>query len=159
MKIFNSTVMFIVITIVGANCANENSKQGMVSSAYGGGSYSSGSSPTYSAPASASAQSTSYGGSSAPSYSAPAAPAPSQSYGGSSSSYAAGAPAYTPQVAPVYTPASYSAPPCPKNYLFSCQPSLSPVGCSSPSSGGYGSAASYSQYVPSYVLPPLGYGY
>lgn len=39
------------------------------------------------------------------------------SYGGGAPSYGGGA------------SASYSAPPCPKNYLFSCQPNLTPVPC------------------------------
>lgn len=51
--------------------------------------------------------------------------------------------------APSYT-SSYSAPPCPKNYLFSCQPHLQPVPCSASS---YGSAGAYSQYAPTYAIP------
>ncbi|XP_055853013.1 vitelline membrane protein Vm26Aa-like [Episyrphus balteatus] len=47
-------------------------------------------------------------------------------------------------------PASYSAPPCPKNYLFSCQPNVAPVPCA-PSGGGY--AGAYSVPVPTYALP------
>ncbi|XP_055914903.1 vitelline membrane protein Vm26Aa-like [Eupeodes corollae] len=43
---------------------------------------------------------------------------------------------------------SYSAPPCPKNYLFSCQPSVAPVPCAP---GGY--AGAYSVPVPTYALP------
>ncbi|XP_055903218.1 vitelline membrane protein Vm34Ca-like [Eupeodes corollae] len=45
--------------------------------------------------------------------------------------------------------ASYSAPPCPKNYLFSCQPNLAPVPCAP---GGY--AGAYSQQVPQYLPYP-----
>ncbi|XP_055848540.1 vitelline membrane protein Vm26Ab-like [Episyrphus balteatus] len=45
--------------------------------------------------------------------------------------------------------ASYSAPPCPKNYLFSCQPSLAPVPCAA--GGGY--AGAYSEQVPQYAYP------
>ncbi|XP_055848539.1 vitelline membrane protein Vm32E-like [Episyrphus balteatus] len=63
----------------------------------------------------------------ASSYGAPAAP----SYGGG---------------------ASYSAPPCPKNYLFSCQPNLAPVPCAA---GGY--AGAYSEQVPQYLLPQYQY--
>ncbi|EDW28248.1 GL19046 [Drosophila persimilis] len=44
------------------------------------------------------------------------------------------------------------SPPCPKNYLFSCQPSLQPVPCSAPAPS-YGSAGAYSQYVPQYAVP------
>ncbi|EDW03026.1 vitelline membrane protein Vm26Aa [Drosophila grimshawi] len=50
---------------------------------------------------------------------------------------------------------SIPAPPCPKNYLFSCQPNLAPVPCSSPSSG-YGSAGAYSSPVASYAVPNYG---
>ncbi|XP_055914487.1 vitelline membrane protein Vm34Ca-like [Eupeodes corollae] len=61
----------------------------------------------------------------------------SSSYGGAAPSYGGGA--------------SYSAPPCPKNYLFSCQPSVAPVPCAP---AGY--AGAYSQQVPQY-LPHPGY--
>ncbi|KAH8342738.1 hypothetical protein KR084_004704 [Drosophila pseudotakahashii] len=86
--------------------------------------------PTYSTPA-------------APSYSAPAAP-----------SYSApAAPSYSAPAAPAYSaPSSIPSPPCPKNYLFSCQPSLQPVPCSAPAPS-YGSAGAYSQYVPQYAVP------
>ncbi|XP_055853014.1 vitelline membrane protein Vm26Aa-like [Episyrphus balteatus] len=50
---------------------------------------------------------------------------------------------------------SYSAPPCPKSYLFSCQPSLAPVPCAAGGGGGYSGA--YSQYVPQYALPQQQY--
>ncbi|TDG47228.1 hypothetical protein AWZ03_006359 [Drosophila navojoa] len=48
--------------------------------------------------------------------------------------------------------ASVPAPPCPRNYLFSCQPNLAPVPCSAPSQG-YGSAGAYSSPVASYLDP------
>ncbi|XP_055903217.1 vitelline membrane protein Vm26Aa-like [Eupeodes corollae] len=54
--------------------------------------------------------------------------------------------------APSYGGASYSAPPCPKNYLFSCQPNLAPVPCAA---GGY--AGAYSEQVPQYLLPQNAY--
>ncbi|XP_017063011.1 vitelline membrane protein Vm26Ab [Drosophila eugracilis] len=90
--------------------------------------------PAYSAPAAAS-----YSAPAAPAYAVPA-PTPA---------YAAPAP-----VAPAYSaPASIPSPPCPKNYLFSCQPSLQPVPCSAPAASSYGSAGAYSQYVPQYAVP------
>uniref|UniRef100_T1H1S5 VM domain-containing protein n=1 Tax=Megaselia scalaris TaxID=36166 RepID=T1H1S5_MEGSC len=49
-----------------------------------------------------------------------------------------------------YGGSSYSAPPCPTNYLFSCGPQLQPVGCSQAS---YGSAGAYSINRPQYVIP------
>ncbi|KAH8266678.1 hypothetical protein KR018_009526 [Drosophila ironensis] len=89
----------------------------------------------------------SYGGgygkpAAAPAYAAPAAPA--------APAYAAApaAPAYAP------APVSIQAPPCPKNYLFSCQPNLAPVPCSAPAPS-YGSAGAYSQYAPVYAPQPL----
>ncbi|XP_054744642.1 vitelline membrane protein Vm26Aa-like [Anastrepha obliqua] len=45
--------------------------------------------------------------------------------------------------------ATYPAPACPKNYLFSCQPNLAPVACASPS----GPVAAYSAPIPTYVAP------
>ncbi|XP_017855156.1 vitelline membrane protein Vm34Ca [Drosophila busckii] len=73
-----------------------------------------------------------------------------------SSSYGAsagyGQPAAAP-AAPAYSapaPVSIPAPPCPKNYLFSCQPNLQPVPCSAPAPS-YGSAGAYSQYAPVYA--------
>ncbi|XP_037821759.1 vitelline membrane protein Vm26Aa-like [Lucilia sericata] len=48
--------------------------------------------------------------------------------------------------------ASIPAPPCPKNYLFSCQPNLAPVPCAAPAAS-YGSAGAYSAPVPTYVAP------
>uniref|UniRef100_A0A0K8UFC2 Vitelline membrane protein Vm26Aa n=1 Tax=Bactrocera latifrons TaxID=174628 RepID=A0A0K8UFC2_BACLA len=48
--------------------------------------------------------------------------------------------------------ASIPAPPCPKNYLFSCQPNLAPVACSAPAAApSYGSAGAYSAPIPTYV--------
>ncbi|XP_017492296.1 PREDICTED: vitelline membrane protein Vm26Aa-like [Rhagoletis zephyria] len=53
---------------------------------------------------------------------------------------------------------SIPAPPCPKNYLFSCQPNLAPVACASPAAASYGSAGAYSAPIPAYVAPlPAGY--
>ncbi|EDW76348.1 uncharacterized protein Dwil_GK14709 [Drosophila willistoni] len=105
--------------------------------AYGGG---------YSAPAAAS----SYSAPAAPSYSAPAA-APAYSAPAAPAYSAPAAPSYSAPAAPSYSaPASVPAPPCPKNYLFSCQPSLQPVPCSAPAPS-YGSAGAYSQYVPQYA--------
>lgn len=49
-----------------------------------------------------------------------------------------------------YGGSSYSAPPCPSNYLFSCSPHLQPVGCSQ---GSYGSAGAYSENYPQYAVP------
>ncbi|XP_016993443.1 vitelline membrane protein Vm26Ab [Drosophila takahashii] len=94
--------------------------------------------PSYSAPATPS-----YSAPAAPSYPAPAAP-----------SYSApAAPSYSAPAAPAYSaPSSIPSPQCPKNYLFSCQPSLQPVPCSAPAPS-YGSAGAYSQYVPQYAVP------
>ncbi|EDV57924.1 vitelline membrane protein Vm26Ab [Drosophila erecta] len=100
--------------------------------------YSAPAAPAYSAPAAPA-----YSAPAAPAYSAPAAPAYS----------APAAPAYAAPAAPAYSaPASIPSPPCPKNYLFSCQPSLQPVPCSAPAQS-YGSAGAYSQYVPQYAVP------
>lgn len=94
------------------------------------------------------AKSASYGGSSyaapAPSYSAPSYSAPSYS----APSYSA--PSYS---APSYS-SSYSAPPCPKNYIFSCGPSVQPVPCAASS---YGSSGAYSENMPQYAAPPQYY--
>lgn len=49
-----------------------------------------------------------------------------------------------------YGGSSYSAPPCPKNYLVSCAPNLQPVGCSQAS---YGSAGAYTENRPQYIRP------
>ncbi|XP_016963296.1 vitelline membrane protein Vm26Aa [Drosophila biarmipes] len=54
-----------------------------------------------------------------------------------------------------YGGSSIPAPPCPKNYLFSCQPNLAPVPCSAPAPS-YGSAGAYSAPVASYVAPNYG---
>ncbi|KAI8115132.1 Vitelline membrane protein Vm26Aa [Lucilia cuprina] len=56
-----------------------------------------------------------------------------------------------------YGAASIPAPPCPKNYLFSCQPNLAPVPCAAPAPA-YGSAGGYSAPVPTYIAP-LGNNY
>lgn len=56
-----------------------------------------------------------------------------------------------------YGASSIPAPPCPKNYLFSCQPNLAPVPCAAPAAG-YGSAGAYTAPVPTYVAP-LGNNY
>ncbi|XP_036328504.1 vitelline membrane protein Vm26Aa-like [Rhagoletis pomonella] len=50
---------------------------------------------------------------------------------------------------------SIPAPPCPKNYLFSCQPNLAPVACAAPAPApaSYGSAGAYSAPIPAYVAP------
>ncbi|EDW03024.1 vitelline membrane protein Vm26Ab [Drosophila grimshawi] len=107
--------------------------------------------PSYAAPAAPS-----YSAPAAPAYSAPApAPAPAAYAAPAAPSYAAPAPA---PAAPSYAapapaaPTSIPAPPCPKNYLFSCQPSLQPVPCSAPAPS-YGSSGAYSQYVPQYAVP------
>ncbi|EDV31935.1 uncharacterized protein Dana_GF15591 [Drosophila ananassae] len=107
----------------------------------------------YAAPAAA----PSYSAPAAPSYAAPAAPAaPAYSAPAAAPAYSApAAPAYSAPApaAPAYSaPASIPSPPCPKNYLFSCQPSLQPVPCSAPAPS-YGSAGAYSQYVPQYAVP------
>ncbi|XP_017041292.1 vitelline membrane protein Vm26Aa [Drosophila ficusphila] len=54
-----------------------------------------------------------------------------------------------------YGGSSIPAPPCPKNYLFSCQPNLAPVPCSAPAPS-YGSAGAYSSPVATYVAPNYG---
>ncbi|EDW63528.1 vitelline membrane protein Vm26Ab [Drosophila virilis] len=102
--------------------------------------------PAYSAPAPA-AQA--YAAPAAPAYAAPAAPAYSAPAAPAAPAYAAPAPAAP---AAYSAPASVPSPPCPKNYLFSCQPSLQPVPCSAPAQS-YGSAGAYSQYVPQYTVP------
>lgn len=53
-----------------------------------------------------------------------------------------------------YGGSSYAAPPCPKNYLFSCQPAVQPVGCAPSYGGSYGgSAGAYSENMPQYAFP------
>ncbi|TDG42726.1 hypothetical protein AWZ03_010832 [Drosophila navojoa] len=80
-----------------------------------------------------------------------AAPAP-QGYGAPA---APAAPSYSANAAPAQAaPVSIPAPPCPKNYLFSCQPNLAPVPCSAPAPS-YGSAGAYTQYAPIYAPRPL----
>ncbi|KAM8717429.1 hypothetical protein ACLKA7_004169 [Drosophila subpalustris] len=54
-----------------------------------------------------------------------------------------------------YGGSSVPAPPCPKNYLFSCQPNLAPVPCSAPAPS-YGSAGAYSSPVAAYAAPNYG---
>lgn len=49
---------------------------------------------------------------------------------------------------------SIPAPPCPKNYLFSCQPNLAPAPCAPPAAS-YGSAGSYSENYPTIVNAPF----
>ncbi|XP_016953648.1 vitelline membrane protein Vm26Ab [Drosophila biarmipes] len=99
-----------------------------------------------------------YGGYGAPAASAPSAPAyssPPSSYSAQAAqSYSApAAPSNSAPSAPTYlAPLPIQSPTCPKNYLFSCQPSLQPVPCSATSSS-YGSAGAYSQYVPHYAVP------
>jgi len=50
------------------------------------------------------------------------------------------------------------SPPCPKNYLFSCQPNLVPVPCSTPPAAApaasYGSSGAYSEHVSNYAYIP-----
>ncbi|XP_075152195.1 uncharacterized protein LOC142226195 [Haematobia irritans] len=97
------------------------------------------------------------------SYNAPApansysAPAPAPSYSAPAAPPAYSAPVAVPAYAPAPAPMTIPAPPCPKNYLFSCQPTLTPAPCSSPvaaaAAGGYGSAASYSHNYPIYAIP------
>ncbi|XP_075152196.1 uncharacterized protein LOC142226196 [Haematobia irritans] len=69
--------------------------------------------------------------------------------GGASSYGAPAAPA-----APVYSaPVSVPAPPCPKNYLFSCQPSLTPAPCAQMAAYGGGNTGAYSHQHPVYAPP------
>ncbi|XP_034472660.1 vitelline membrane protein Vm26Ab [Drosophila innubila] len=108
-------------------------------------SYSAPAAPAYSAPAAPA-----YSAPAAPAYSAPAAPAYSAP---AAPAYAApAAPAYSAPAAPAYSPAPVPSPPCPKNYMFSCQPSLQPVPCSAPAPS-YGSSGAYSHYAPQYAVP------
>ncbi|KAH8404819.1 hypothetical protein KR222_004537 [Zaprionus bogoriensis] len=118
--------IFVACLLATASAAEKEDK--IVGSSYGGG-YAQPAAPApvapvYAAPAPAPA---------APVYAAPAAAAPA---------YAAPA------------PISIPAPPCPKNYLFSCQPNLAPVPCSAPAAN-YGSSGAYSQYAPVYAQRPL----
>ncbi|KAH8412587.1 hypothetical protein KR009_003371 [Drosophila setifemur] len=52
-----------------------------------------------------------------------------------------------------YGGSSITAPPCPKNYLFSCQPNLVPVPCGQQAQS-YGSAGAYTEHIPFYVGYP-----
>ncbi|KAI8042435.1 vitelline membrane protein Vm32E [Drosophila gunungcola] len=52
-----------------------------------------------------------------------------------------------------YSAPGYPAPPCPTNYLFSCQPNLAPAPCAQQSAG-YGSSGAYTEQVPLYVNNP-----
>ncbi|XP_028900460.2 vitelline membrane protein Vm26Ab [Zeugodacus cucurbitae] len=75
-------------------------------------------------------------------------PSPPAAYGGGSAS------SYTkPAPAPVqsYKPSSIPAPPCPRNYLFSCQPSLAPAPCAAP-------VPSPSYSAPAPAAPSASYG-
>ncbi|XP_013104624.1 vitelline membrane protein Vm26Ab-like [Stomoxys calcitrans] len=86
---------------------------------------------------------------------------PERSYGSAAAaagpSYgapAAAVPAYNAAANPVYSapaPLTIPAPPCPKNYLFSCQPSLTPAPCSHVAYGG--NTGSYSHNYPVYAQP------
>ena len=129
MKSYASIVALVLIGVVAA--ADEKQQPHMVGSSYGG---SSGGSSSYGG---SSGSSPSYGGSSGGS-----------SYGGSSggSSYGGSSGGS----------ASIPAPPCPKNYIISCQPSLAPAPCAPSSSSGYGSSGSsgaYSEHYPVYAVP------
>lgn len=107
--------------------------------------------PAYSAPAPAApAAYAAPAAAPAAAYAAPAAPAAAPAY----SAPAPAAPAYSAPAAaaPAYSAPAVPSPPCPKNYLFSCQPSLQPVPCSAPAQS-YGSSGAYSQYVPQYAVP------
>ncbi|KAH8324296.1 hypothetical protein KR074_004237 [Drosophila pseudoananassae] len=52
-----------------------------------------------------------------------------------------------------YSSGGIAAPPCPKNYLFSCQPNLVPVPCAQEAAS-YGSAGAYTEHIPFYVGYP-----
>ncbi|XP_017077222.2 vitelline membrane protein Vm32E [Drosophila eugracilis] len=55
--------------------------------------------------------------------------------------------------APTPSAPGYPAPPCPKNYLFSCQPNLTPAPCAQEAPA-YGSAGAYTEKIPFYVGQP-----
>lgn len=127
MKFF---VVFAVACLLASASADDKDDK-IVGSSYGGG---------YAQPAAAPAAAAYAAPAPAPAAAAYAAPAPA--------AYAAPAPAaYAGQV-------SIPAPPCPKNYLFSCQPNLAPVPCSAPAAS-YGPSGAYSQYAPVYAPRPL----
>uniref|UniRef100_A0A1A9WHM5 VM domain-containing protein n=1 Tax=Glossina brevipalpis TaxID=37001 RepID=A0A1A9WHM5_9MUSC len=46
------------------------------------------------------------------------------------------------------------APPCPKNYMFTCQPHMAPVPCSQSAPVNYGSVGAYSESVPTIIAVP-----
>lgn len=53
---------------------------------------------------------------------------------------------------------SISTPPCPKNYLLSCQPNLVPAPCApAPGGGSQGPIGAYSEYLPRFVDAPKVY--
>ncbi|XP_075149866.1 uncharacterized protein LOC142223946 [Haematobia irritans] len=163
MKSLSLFITLLTITIAACD-GNENY-------GYQAPSYGSQSSTAYGKPASntygASSTSSSYGNAAAaaaPSYSAPApsstygSPATSTSYGTASSSYgapnaassygssAASAAVVAPAPTSKYAPVAIAAPPCPKNYLFSCVPQLRPLPCA-PHQG------TYAQNAPVYTAP------
>lgn len=53
-----------------------------------------------------------------------------------------------------YGGSSIPSPPCPKNYLFSCQPSLAPAPCALPAAGSVGA---YSENIPTILNAPQHY--
>uniref|UniRef100_A0A1I8P4Q4 VM domain-containing protein n=1 Tax=Stomoxys calcitrans TaxID=35570 RepID=A0A1I8P4Q4_STOCA len=139
MKLFALNVIAVLYLCSFVAADNDTDMQ---ERAYGGGapSYGSPAAPSYSAPAAPA-----YSAPAASSYSAPAAPV---SYSAPASpAYSAPAPAVPSYSAPMTIP----APPCPKNYLFSCQPTLTPAPCSA--AAAYGNAAAYSQNYPVYAIP------
>ncbi|XP_061394249.1 vitelline membrane protein Vm26Ab-like [Musca vetustissima] len=70
------------------------------------------------------------------------------------------APVSAPAPAPVPAPVTIPAPPCPKNYIFSCQPQLRPAPCAQAATrAGFGGAGSYSNNYFNYALPPYGFNY
>uniref|UniRef100_A0A1B0A0S3 VM domain-containing protein n=1 Tax=Glossina pallidipes TaxID=7398 RepID=A0A1B0A0S3_GLOPL len=46
------------------------------------------------------------------------------------------------------------APPCPKNYMFTCQPHMAPVPCSQSASVNYGPVGAYSESIPTIIAVP-----
>ncbi|XP_017059264.1 vitelline membrane protein Vm32E [Drosophila ficusphila] len=54
-----------------------------------------------------------------------------------------------------YSSPGIAAPPCPTNYLFSCQPQLAPAPCSQPQEApAYGSSGAYTEPIPLYAGNP-----